>query len=97
MKQLMIKPTIYKYDTCKKFAEEFHIEKGDLVITNEYIYEPFFGKLNLECDVIYQEKYGAGEPSDDMAEAIYKDIKGSISVLSRSAEEQLLISPSCLH
>ena len=76
MKQLMIKPTIYKYDTCKKFAEEFHIEKGDLVITNEYIYEPFFGKLNLECDVIYQEKYGAGEPSDDMAEAIYKDIKG---------------------
>lgn len=27
MKQLMIKPTIYKYDTCKKFAEEFHIEK----------------------------------------------------------------------
>ena len=54
MKQLMIKPTIYKYDTCKKFAEEFHIEKGDLVITNEYIYEPFFGKLNLECDVIYQ-------------------------------------------
>ena len=53
---LMIKPTIYKYDTCKKFAEEFHIEKGDLVITNEYIYEPFFGKLNQECDVIYQEK-----------------------------------------
>ena len=76
MKQLMLKPTIYKYDTCKKFADEFHIEKGDLVITNEYIYEPFFGKMDLECDVIFQEKYGAGEPSDDMAEAIYKDIKG---------------------
>lgn len=41
MKQLMLKPTIYKYDTCKEFADEFHIEKGDLVITNEYIYEPF--------------------------------------------------------
>ena len=76
MQQLMLKPTIYKYDTCKKFADEFHIEKGDLVITNEYIYEPFFGKMDLECDVIFQEKYGAGEPSDDMAEAIYKDIKG---------------------
>ena len=76
MKQLMLKPTIYKYDTCKEFADEFHIEKGDLVITNEYIYEPFFGKMDLECDVIFQEKYGAGEPSDDMAEAIYKDIKG---------------------
>lgn len=27
MKQLMLKPTIYKYDTCKEFADEFHIEK----------------------------------------------------------------------
>ena len=32
--------------------------------------------MNLECDVIFQEKYGAGEPSDDMVEAMYKDIKG---------------------
>ncbi|MCD8231518.1 MAG: 4-hydroxybutyrate dehydrogenase [Clostridiales bacterium] len=77
MKQFMVKPEIYRYDTAKAFAEEFHIGKDDLVITNEYIYQPFFGELNLECEVIYQEKYGAGEPSDDMAEAIYKDIKSS--------------------
>lgn len=76
MKQLMIKPAIYKYAACDEFVKAFNIGKGDLVITNEYIYEPFFGTMNLECDVIYQEKYGAGEPSDDMAEAIYKDIKG---------------------
>jgi len=31
----------------------------------------------LPCDVIFQEKYGAGEPSDDMVEAIYRDIKSS--------------------
>jgi 4-hydroxybutyrate dehydrogenase len=72
----MIKPTIYKYDCCKKFAEEFKIGAGDLIITNEYIFAPAFGELNLRCDGIYQEKYGAGEPSDDMAEAIYRDIKG---------------------
>lgn len=77
MKQFMVKPDIYKYDTCKAFAEEFKIGKDDLVITNEYIYQPFFGELNLECEVIFQEKYGSGEPSDEMAEAIYKDIKGS--------------------
>lgn len=75
MQQLMVKPVILKYDTCKAFAEEFEIGKGDLVITNEYIYNPAFGNMNLECEVIFQEKYGAGEPSDDMAEAIYKDIK----------------------
>lgn len=77
MKQFMLKPEITKYDTCSAFAEEYHIGKGDLIITNQYIYEPMFGHLNLECDVIFQEKYGNGEPSDDMAEAIYKDIKGT--------------------
>lgn len=72
----MIKPDIYKYDTAKEFAEEFGIGSGDLILTNEYIYNPYFGDLNLECDVLFQEKYGMGEPSDDMVEAIYADIKG---------------------
>lgn len=76
MKLLSIKPIIHKFETAEEFAKEFNIGAGDLVITNEYIYQPFFGKLNLGCDVLYQEKYGAGEPSDDMAEAMYKDIKG---------------------
>ncbi len=76
MQELMLKPTIFKYDTAKEFVEEFKPGKGDLVITNEYIYNPYFEDLKLDCDVIFQEKYGAGEPSDDMVEAMYKDIQG---------------------
>ena len=76
MKAFMLKPSIYLYDTCKEFVDEFQLGKDDLVITNEYIYNPFFGDMNLECGVLFQEKYGAGEPSDDMVEAMYKDIKG---------------------
>ena len=76
MKQISLKPELHAFDTCKEFAEEFKIGEGDLVITNEYIYQPFFGEMNLKCDVIYQEKYGAGEPTDEMAEAMYKDIQG---------------------
>ena len=74
MQQLMIRPTIHKFDTAKEFAEGFSLGKGDLILTNQYLYEPCFGSLGLSCDVIYQEKYGSGEPSDDMAEAIYADI-----------------------
>ena len=74
MQQLMIRPTIHKFDTAKEFATEFAIGEGDLVLTNEYIYKPYFCSMNLGCNVIYQEKYGAGEPSDEMAEAIYADI-----------------------
>ncbi len=77
MKQFMVKPEIYNYDTAKKFAEEFQMGPDDLVITNEFIYQPYFGDLDLGCQVIYQEKYGAGEPTDEMAEAIYKDIQGN--------------------
>lgn len=77
MDTFMLKPTILAFDTCAAFAEALHIGKGDLIITNEYIYEPYFAKLNLTCDVLFQEKYGAGEPSDEMAEAMYKDFKGN--------------------
>lgn len=77
MQQLMIKSKIFKYATCKEFAEAYQIGEGDLVITNEYIFNPAFGDFGLKCDVIFQEKYGQGEPTDEMAEAIYKDIKGT--------------------
>jgi len=77
MKQLMLGPQLHKFQSCKEFADEFQIGKGDLILTNEFIYKPCFGALNLQADVIYQEKYGAGEPSDEMAEAIYADMKGS--------------------
>ena len=77
MMQLFIKPNIFKYGDCAGFATDFGIGKGDLIITNAFIYDPFFGSLSLGADVLYQEKYGSGEPSDDMAEAIYADIRGT--------------------
>ncbi len=77
MKEFMLKPSIYRYANSKEFAQEFKIGEGDLVITNAYIYNPFFGDLDLKCEVIFQENYGAGEPSDDMVEAMYRDIKGT--------------------
>lgn len=74
MKQLSIKPTIHKFENTRDFAQEFKLGKDDLVITNQYIWEPYFGDLNLDCDVIFQEKYGKGEPSDAMVDAIVSDI-----------------------
>jgi 4-hydroxybutyrate dehydrogenase len=73
---LSIKPVIDGYKTCKEFAEAIQIDEYDLIITNEYIYQPYFGGLNLKAKVLYQEKYGMGEPSDEMAEKIYADMKG---------------------
>jgi len=76
MKMLSIKPVIEGYATCKEFADELKINENDLIISNEYIYQPYFGPMNLKANVLYQEKYGMGEPSDEMAEKIYADMKG---------------------
>ena len=71
----MVRPTIYKYDSSKEFAKEFQIGEGDLLITNEFIYEPYLKDMDLKCEVLFQEKYGAGEPTDEMADRMLADIK----------------------
>ena len=74
MQELIIKPDIFRYDRTEDFVREFKIGKGDLILTYQYIYEPYFKKLNLECDAAFQENYGSGEPSDVMVETMRKDI-----------------------
>lgn len=73
MKQIIMRPELHKFDTCAQFAEEFKLGEGDLVLTNEYIFNPFFGGLGLNVATIFQEKYGAGEPTDVMVDAIIAD------------------------
>lgn len=76
MEQIIFRPALYKFSTCLDFISSFQVRETDLILTNEYIFQPYFGNLNLKCHVLYQEKYGTGEPSDVMAEAILKDIAG---------------------
>ncbi|MCD7896616.1 MAG: 4-hydroxybutyrate dehydrogenase [Planctomycetaceae bacterium] len=84
MKMLQIKPSVFMFKTCQEFVDAYDIKDSDLVITNKYIYDPFFGKMGLKCHVLYQEEYGLGEPSDEMAEAIYaampKNVKRIIAI-----------------
>lgn len=70
MEQLIFRPHIYKFDTCKQFLEEFPLGSGDLVLTNAYIFKPYFGGLDLPVKTIFQEEFGGGEPTDEMAERI---------------------------
>jgi 4-hydroxybutyrate dehydrogenase len=76
MKYFSLKPTIHKFNSFDEFAGEFTLCSEDLVLTQEFIYEPYMKHLNLPCIFIFQEKYGAGEPSDEMADKILKDIQG---------------------
>jgi 4-hydroxybutyrate dehydrogenase len=71
MNELFVKPVLQRFNSGRDFAAEYGLCKTDLVLTNEYIYQPYFGQLGLDCQVVYQEKFGAGEPTDEMLEALY--------------------------
>ncbi|MDD2215511.1 MAG: 4-hydroxybutyrate dehydrogenase [Eubacteriales bacterium] len=75
MLALRVVPKVYYFDTFKEFNDEFKVGKRDLVLTNEWLYTPYIKPLGIETNVIYQEKYGAGEPSDEMIDAISAEMR----------------------
>ncbi|KGN82971.1 4-hydroxybutyrate dehydrogenase [Porphyromonas cangingivalis] len=76
MQLFKLKSVMHGFDTFAEFAKAFELGERDLVITNEFIYEPYMKASNLACHFVFQEKYGAGEPSDEMMNNILADIKG---------------------
>lgn len=75
MQALRVVPKILYFDTFKEFNEEFKIGKRDVLVTNEWMYKPYVEPLGISTNVVYQEKYGMGEPSDEMMDAMAKDMK----------------------
>ena len=74
MRDLLIAPQIDSFETFAEFAAGFSVGAEDLILTNEYIYDPIMKKENLDCHYIFQEKYGAGEPTDVMVDAILEEM-----------------------
>ena len=70
MQALRVVPAIHYFDTFKDFNDEFKLGKGDILVTNQWMYDPYVKPLGIDMPVIYQEKYGAGEPTDEMMDAM---------------------------
>lgn len=75
MRQLSIRPQIWEYSTFHAFAKDFALGTSDLILTNEYIYYPIMEREKTGCQVIFQEKYGQGEPTDEMVQAILEEAR----------------------
>ena len=82
MQLFKLKTRLSKFDHFADFAREFKLSEHDLVITNEFLYDPFMKSLNLPCHFIMQEKFGLGEPSDKMMNTILKEVKGFDRVIA---------------
>ena len=75
MQAIRIVPKILYFDKVAEFIEEYPIGKRDLLVTNEWIYKPYIEPLNIETNVIYQECFGVGEPSDEMIDSMVAESK----------------------
>ena len=73
-REIVFAPTVYKFQTFAQMAEEFKLGERDVVLTNEFIYTPFMKGLGLKCNFVFQEKFGAGEPSEAMIQTMYDAI-----------------------
>lgn len=75
MTQFRIKTTIRLYDSAKEFCQAFQIGKDDLILTRKETYENYLKGYTGEANIINFRKYGSGEPTDRMVEAIQRDLK----------------------
>ncbi len=74
MKQFNVAPKITMLNGCDEFIGAYKINENDLVFTIEDIWNAYF-KDTAPGTVIFIEKYGRGEPTDEMIESICADIK----------------------
>ena len=70
MKLFQQKSVIEKYDDVKSFVEAYNIGADDFILATKRIYETCFAPLNLKAHVEYKSKYGSGEPTDVMIDAL---------------------------
>lgn len=76
MKKFQIVPQIVEYESFAEFAADAMLGSGDLILTNAYIYQPVIAPLGLGCQTLFQELYGAGEPTDVMIDSILQELSG---------------------
>ncbi len=75
MKLFQQRTKIQKFDNVKEFIQEYHIGKEDFILASGNVYEEYFAPLGLEAHVEYKSKYGAGEPTDVMIDALLEDFR----------------------
>lgn len=75
MKVFQEKLVVEKYDRAEEFVESYKLGKGDFILASRTIYEKYFAHLPIEAHVEYKSKYGKGEPTDVMINALLEDYR----------------------
>ena len=77
MREIIMKPDLYKFGSFKEFADDFGLDGRDLILTSRPIYENVISKVLEQepslkaAQCVIQEDYASGEPTEPMIEAIF--------------------------
>ena len=78
MKGFSIKTEIEEFDTFEQFAKDAELGPNDLVLCGEHTFNKYIAKLDLGVQTLFREKYGKGEPTDSMVDAILDELRNKI-------------------
>lgn len=75
MRGFSIKTEIEEYDTFEEYAKEAQLGADDLVLCGEHTYNDYVAPLSFPVQTLFREKYGKGEPTDGMVDAILDELR----------------------
>jgi 4-hydroxybutyrate dehydrogenase len=75
LRKFQVGPKIVEFKTFAEFITHFHVSSEDTIFTEKFLYEKYM-KDKVDCQFIFQDDYGLGEPSDIIIDKILKDIHG---------------------
>lgn len=73
MRELFLFPEVQSFRSFPEFVREQDLGESDLIITTESVAQGFIKHVPKEVQVIYCERYGKGEPSDEMFDILQAD------------------------
>lgn len=73
MRELFLFPEVQSYNSFEEFVRAFQLKETDLIVTTGAVAYGFIKKVPKEVNVIYCERYGKGEPSDEMFDILQAD------------------------
>lgn len=76
MKLFHVGGEVHFISRFSQFAEEFVLSEGDLLLTESVLFEKVLKPLHLPCQIILKDDYSSGEPTEEVVDAILRDMMG---------------------
>ncbi len=69
MNRFKLRPEVVLLDSLAALKENLQLGQGDMVVTDR-----IFGHLDFGCDMLFEDDYGVGEPTDQKIDAILNQL-----------------------